>query len=208
MVKITKAFCSVMLIIALFITGFLLAEKHMLQNNIIRLDVVANSDNTSDQQIKLIVRDCVLACLGQAELAVVDDVDVAKRKIADILVLAEQSAKDVLKSTGCNDRVVVTFQKEEYDTQNYDGIHLPAGAYYSVRVEIGKGAGGTLWCVVYPTLYSSAGSMGPHNRKVFSGLDDGLNSVLFYEHGYRMRFFLLECIGNFEKFINNYNDIV
>ena len=59
MSKFIKFAWSSVLVIALFALGILLADKLWLRENVIRLRVVAASDDACDQENKLLVRDAI-----------------------------------------------------------------------------------------------------------------------------------------------------
>ena len=57
--------------------GTVIADRERLNEELIRLHVVANSDTAEDQNLKLLVRDAVITSLRQA-LADVQDTQQAK----------------------------------------------------------------------------------------------------------------------------------
>ena len=65
MKRIIKLFSLVAFISALFSFGSLLADKQEVQEHMIRLHVVANSDSKTDQNNKLAVRDAVCEFLKE-----------------------------------------------------------------------------------------------------------------------------------------------
>ena len=69
MKKILKFTAFAAMVLFLFFLGTLLADKYALRNNVIRLHVVANSDNSGDQKIKMEVKDAVVAYINEQLLA-------------------------------------------------------------------------------------------------------------------------------------------
>ena len=65
MKKIWKAATFFLLLGCLFWFGSILADRRTLDENIIRLHVVANSDSETDQRIKLAVKDAIVEELEQ-----------------------------------------------------------------------------------------------------------------------------------------------
>ena len=77
MKKLMKRVGLCLILVTLVWCGTLLADRQRLNEELIRLHVVANSDSREDQDIKLQVRDAVVNSLRQ-ELANVTDVEQAK----------------------------------------------------------------------------------------------------------------------------------
>ena len=82
--KLTKrvAFC-LMIAVLIFLSG-ILADRNVLHNSLIRLHVVANSDDPEDQAIKLQVRDAVVRSL-QSAMTDIADVEQAKAYLQENL---------------------------------------------------------------------------------------------------------------------------
>lgn len=171
----------------------------MLENNVIRLHVVAESNDSKDQNIKLAVRDALLEHLMVADFADLEDKGQAKRYLENNTVELELLANDVLQSMGYDKRARVSFQNEYFDTRHYDTFSLPSGVYDSLRVEIGSGGGENWWCVVFPALCAPASTQGFCDVAASAGFDKGLTETLSNDEGYEIRFFLLDLIGRFEN---------
>ena len=127
------------------------ARSQALSEGLVRLHVLAASDEPEEQRIKLAVRDSVLARLTP-ELEGVSDAAGARELIAsnldDIKAAAEAAAE--------GRPVTVTLSREYYPTRDYGSFALPAGSYESLRVVLGEGEGHNWWCVVFPPLCLSA----------------------------------------------------
>lgn len=114
---------------------------------IIRLHVIANSNQDFDQELKLKVRDRLLC-----EMEGKDSIDQARSYINANLSHMEDIAEDVIAHEGysysAKARLGVTFIPEK----SYDDITLPAGRYEALTVTIGSGKGHNWWCVIFPQL--------------------------------------------------------
>ncbi|MBR5295448.1 MAG: stage II sporulation protein R, partial [Clostridia bacterium] len=120
-------------------------------NSVIRIHVLANSNDALDQELKIKVRDRILDFAkenfseeydkDQAEKAI-------KEKLPEIISLSEKSLEDA----GCNDSVSATLSQEYYPTREYETLSLPAGEYLSLRVMIGEAKGENWWCVLFPPV--------------------------------------------------------
>lgn len=197
MKKLIKRVGICFLLSALVWCGALLADRERLNEELIRLHVVANSDSEEDQAIKLQVRDAVTQSL-QADLARVTDVEEAKVYLQDNLPKIQAVANDALEAAGFDGEAVVTLCKEAFDTRYYDTFTLPAGVYEALRITIGEGEGHNWWCVVFPSLCLPATSEGFEETAVGAGFSDTLTDTLTGED-YEVRFYLLDALGKLEN---------
>lgn len=119
--------------------------------HVIRLRVIANSDNPIDQAIKLDVRDRVLETLDPLLNGV------ATRKIAVQRIEALRGelgsvANAVLSAHHVDYRARVQLTTTQFPTKAYGTWVLPAGRYQALLITLGKGQGHNWWCVLYPSL--------------------------------------------------------
>lgn len=198
MKKCVKRVGFCLLLVSLVWCGTVLADREQLNEGLIRLHVVANSDSGEDQRIKLQVRDAVVESLRGA-MADVADVEQAKAYLQENLPKIQKVANETLGSLGCTETAVVSLCREAFDTRYYDTFSLPAGVYEALRITIGEGAGKNWWCVVFPTFCIPATTEGFHDVAAGAGFPDSLNSALTGEEGYEVRFFLLDALGELEK---------
>lgn len=173
----------------------LMGDRQTLNEELLRLHVVANSDNSQDQAIKLRVRDAVIESISE-DLAKIGDIETAKAYIRENLPKIQQAANAILVALGCEPTAQVTLQQEVFDTRVYDTFTLPAGVYESLRVTIGEGAGKNWWCVVFPTLCVPATSDGFEDVAAGAGFPDSLTKSL--EGEYEIRFYLLDLLGRWQ----------
>lgn len=190
------AFC--LLLTALVWCGTLIADRQRLNEELIRLHIVANSDSAEDQSLKLQVRDAVTESL-QKSLANVADVGQARAYIEDNLPKLQELANSVLRSAGCTEEAVVSLCREAFDTRYYDTFTLPAGVYEALRITIGEGTGKNWWCVVFPSLCIPATSDGFADAAAGAGFPDTLSGALSGDDGYEVRFFFLDALGKLEN---------
>ena len=176
-------------------------DRRVLHENLIRLHVVANSDTEQDQQLKLQVKDAVLQQLQQV-MEKMPDMETAKQYLQTNLEKLEQISNAALREAGSTERAVVTLAEETFPTREYDTFSLPSGVYESLRITIGEGEGKNWWCVVFPRLCISATSQDMQDTAVSAGFSDELAGTLAGQEEYRIRFFVLDCIGWIENFIH------
>ena len=185
-------------VIAACVWGWsILCDRQMLNEQLIRLHVVANSDSAQDQQIKLRVRDAVVESFSDA-MADFQDISQARAYIEENLPKIQKTANDALEALGCDCEAVVSLGQEVFGTRFYDTFKLPAGVYEALRITIGEGEGKNWWCVVFPTLCVPAASEDFEDVAAGAGFPDGLTAALEGKKGYEIRFYLLDLLGKLE----------
>ncbi len=164
------------------------------RNDVLRLHVVADSDSEQAQRLKLLVRDALLKKGKQVFDGSVTANDAVER-ITPQIAQMEQTAEQVLRENGCEDRVKITVQKEFFNTRCYEQFTMPAGIYTAVRVNIGQAQGHNWWCVMFPPLCLPAVSR-PEAESYFSKNE---KRVITASPQYEPRFKIVEVA---EKIIN------
>ena len=186
--------CAMLLILSLLIAGALdaLARERTLQKRILRLHVVANSDSEEDQEVKLLVRDAVLAAGNElfGGSVTADEAEAALAAHADDVNAA---AEAVLRGNGMDYGVETRLVTEYFPAREYGGLTLPAGRYEAIRIVLGEGAGQNWFCVMFPPLCLPAAS-GTETDAYF---DREEQKILRQEGGYEFRFLFAEALGRF-----------
>lgn len=200
-----KKFCCLVLAglcltAVLSVTG-LAAEYQVQKQNLIRLHVVAESDDAFDQKVKLLVRDAVIAAMEEP-VAACDSAQEAKEYLEEHLEELQTIANETLQLAGSEDTAVVTLCREAFPTREYDTFSLPSGVYNSLRVTIGEGRGRNWWCVVFPSFCYSAASESFADTAAGAGFSEPLRETLAGEEAYSFGFFFLDCIGKLENFFH------
>ena len=148
------------------------SRQQRLASGLIRLHVIAVSDEESEQALKLRVRDAVLRYL-RPRLASAADAEAARELLEQVLPGVKAAAERVSEGRP----VSVSLGPEDYPLRSYGGFRLPAGRYESLRVVLGDGAGHNWWCVVFPPLcLAAAGESGEEDEEwsVFSPAEQRL----------------------------------
>jgi len=162
------------------------SRQQHLASDLIRLHVIAVSDNEAEQALKLRVRGAVLGYLRPLLSSAAD--------AADAHALLEQAlpgVKAAAEAVSEGRTVAVTLGPEDYPLRRYGGFRLPAGRYESLRVTLGEGAGHNWWCVVFPTLCLEAAETEP----LQSALDEQDFALVAGGSGYDLRFWLVDAWG-------------
>ena len=198
MKRIVKIVVIILAAAILFCVGILVADKRTLQSQIIRMHVVADSDEDEDQAAKLAVRDAATDYLSE-KLNGITDIESVRQILSVNLDDLEEIANSTLTAVGSHDVASVTLARESFDKRIYDTFSLPAGIYESLRIQIGSGEGKNWWCVVFPAFCTPTDSRGFEAAAVSNGFNNGLAEALSNEPGNKYRFFILDCIGHIEK---------
>ncbi len=168
-------------------------QQAALSRELVRLHVVAVSDDAREQAVKLEVRDAVLAYL-EPRLDGAEDSAAAREIISDSLQGIAEAAAARADGRG----VTVTLARERFPLRRYDSFTLPAGEYDSLRVTLGAGEGRNWWCVVFPPLCTSAVSAEVLSEAMSR---DGY-AVITESEGYELRFRTLELWGELTEFLS------
>ncbi len=197
--KNARRLIAVLCLVAVFVyMGTLFSDKAQLQENLIRLHVVANSDSPHDQAVKLEVKDAVVSFVEE-NLVNTRTVEEARGLLKELLPQIQAVANTTLEKLGETKEAVVSFLEEAFPTKDYEGFSLPAGIYQALKVTIGEGAGQNWWCVVFPSLCIPADDF--HDTAVGAGFSQPLTDTLAREESYQVRFFFLELLGKLENWL-------
>ena len=191
--KIWELSLLIALCVSLLAGTWAQAQQEEISSGLVRLHVIAHSDDKAEQELKLRVRDEVLDYL-EPLLRDADSPGKARRIIAaelDGIALAAQSVSEGRK-------VQVRLGEEYYPTRDYGDFSLPAGRYTSLRVILGSGAGHNWWCVVFPPLCVSAAE----RREALDTMSDNVRGIIGGgSDSPAIRFRILELWGEFLEII-------
>lgn len=138
-----------------------------IRSDVLRLHVIANSDTSVDQNLKLRLRDYILQ-EGKDIFNGSINVENAVEKIEPVLPELEKSAKAFMNQAGFDYDVKISLSNEYFTTRTYETVTLPAGKYLALRVVIGSGEGHNWWCVMFPPMCVPAADKKDEIENVFS----------------------------------------
>lgn len=138
-----------------------------IRSDVLRLHVIANSDSSVDQNLKLRLRDYILE-EGEDIFDGSVNVENAVEKIEPKLSELEKSAETFVKNAGFDYDVKITLSNEYFTTRTYESVTLPAGKYLALRVVIGSGEGHNWWCVMFPPMCVPAADKKDEIENVFT----------------------------------------
>ena len=123
---------------------------------ILRLHVIANSDSAADQQVKLLVRDAVLALLPASRSA-----EEARAFLLGNGRLLLDTVESTLRENGFSYSAQLRLGTCAFPDRMYGDILYRAGDYDALRIVLGRGAGQNWWCVLFPPLCIVTGEREP-----------------------------------------------
>ena len=145
------------IIIMITILTFALVSKNVNANSImipeeaIRLRVLANSDSTYDQQVKLEVANEVqneIYDLLKDTTSINESRNIIKNNIPKI----ENAVEKVFKEKNYVNTFKVKYGYNYFPEKEFKGVKYSEGEYESVLVTLGEGKGKNWWCVLFPPL--------------------------------------------------------
>lgn len=178
---------------------FMEFEKSLdnIEENVLRLHIIANSDSEKDQSLKLIVRDGILSEYSDVfkNLDGIDEiVSTAKEHLSEI----EKTAEKIIRENGFFYDVSCEVVKMDFDKKDYESFTMPKGFYNALRIKIGKAEGKNWWCVMYPPLCIPATT----EIDLSEYLTEEEIDIITNPKRYEVRF---KCVEIYEKIIGQRN---
>ncbi len=188
-------FC--MLIFEMFMMGNVYSKNitNEISDKLLRMHILANSNDESDQNIKIKVRDFVIDDISMNDFS-------SKAEVVKNITQTEDKINEFLIKNGVRYGARVKIGDTKFKTKNYSDISIPAGNYQALKIILGAGEGENWWCVAYPPLCFTESVTGKIS-------DDGnikLNNILNKETyniiknnnvEYRIKFKTIELINSF-----------
>ena len=163
---------------------------------IIRLHVVAPSDEAEDQALKMQVKEAVAAKLEKL-LASAQNADEAERIISENkteIISAALSASE-------GENVELRFGTESFSYREGDGYALPSGEYKCLRLILGEGQGHNWWGVIFPQL-----TVEPQSAETALYYPDEKLRIIYDEDSVELRFRFLEILEKAGKSLGIFRD--
>ena len=198
MFKIIKIGILLTLMVFAFEAGKLWQDKCSLQDTLVRLHVVADSDSYEDQQLKQKVKDAIVAYITPY-MKNMDTREKALTFLGEHLEEIRIVGQQVLEEAGVSDDIKVLLGEKNFSTRDYDTFSLPAGVYQTLQVSIGSGEGKNWWCVAFPTLCLPTTTEEFADVAAAAGLNEEMTSTLIKDEEYELRFYFLDQLGKLEN---------
>lgn len=190
--------CGLILSLLFSIVSFS-GQCESISKKVFRLHIIANSDSVEDQELKLKVRNRILAQtkeLFDTADSKYDAQKITEENLNEII----QIAQDEIRTNGYTYPVSAKVTNMHFNTRRYDTVVLPAGRYDALRIEIGKAEGKNWWCVMFPPLCVSTAQ---ENKKLEDVLSDGELDLTQNETEYEFKFKVVEWFEEVKDFLCN-----
>ena len=145
--------------LTILITGVTAFAKDCddIRHDVLRLHIMANSDDQIDQQLKLSVRDEILDKTSYIFTNSESKQQAQKLASQDIDYIQDVAQNHVYE-LGYDYKVDTNIVSMYFNTRHYEDITMPAGVYDAIRITIGEGTGQNWWCVMFPPMCVPAAS--------------------------------------------------
>lgn len=120
-------------------------------SEIIRFHVIANSDSTEDQVLKMKVKEALTDSL-RPTLEQAKSKEEARILLKKKLNSMETLSNKIIKENGFTYTAKASLEQGYFPLKVYGDLSLPPGKYEAVRIELGSGVGQNWWCIMYPPL--------------------------------------------------------
>lgn len=155
LMRVFGVICAAALVLVTAVS-YISWQVNDIEDSVLRLHIVANSDSDEDQALKLKVRDEVVDRCGflfENCVSAEQSIKIAADNIGFIKYVAEQ----VITENGYNydaDCQVTqcSFPTKQYERPGDGVVSLPRGEYNALNIKIGAANGKNWWCVMYPPL--------------------------------------------------------
>ena len=155
LMRVFGVICAAALVLVTAVS-YISWQVNDIEDRVLRLHIVANSDSDEDQALKLKVRDEVVDRCGflfENCVSAEQSIKTAADNIGFIKYVAEQ----VITENGYNydaDCQVTqcSFPTKQYERPGDSVVSLPRGEYNALNIKIGAAKGKNWWCVMYPPL--------------------------------------------------------
>ena len=178
------------------------AKCNIISDKVLRLHVIANSDSTEDQNLKLKVRDSIIKFFANQNFKSREE---TKKFASDNLDKIRIISQNEILKNGFEYNVEAKVCKASFNTRVYDEISLPAGEYDSLKIIIGDGKGKNWWCVIFPPMCIPAAEKCNVDRKSYNeNFSREDKNVIENKDSYKIKFKVVELFESaresFSKF--------
>lgn len=143
-----KVILIISIVISLIITTSYISKTKEVDNKLVRIHIIANSDSEVDQEIKIKVKEKIEKYINDNYINQknIDEIlnNVRKDKIKIINI-----AKEI-----CSEKYDVRLEilTEKFPLKEYDDEIINQGEYNAIKIILGEGNGHNWWQAIYPKL--------------------------------------------------------
>lgn len=155
LMRVFGVICAAALVLVTAVS-YISWQVNDIEDSVLRLHIVANSDSDEDQALKLKVRDEVVDRCGflfENCVSAEQSIKTAADNIGFIKYVAEQVITENGYNYDADCRVTqCSFPTKQYERPGDSVVSLPRGEYNALNIKIGAAKGKNWWCVMYPPL--------------------------------------------------------
>lgn len=185
----------ILILVAVSATGvYAYNTNKNISEKIIRLHILGNSNNIFDQEIKYRIRDKVM-----------EKYDLKGENVQEQYKLIEKNLDNIkndvdtwLMELGVDYRCSVSLTKDVFPTKQYGNLKLPYGKYTALKIILGNGDGRNWWCVMFPPMCFTEGTVGMIDEESDQYLKENLSSgdySLITDSNVEIRFKIVEIFN-------------
>ena len=131
--------------------GNINTSKIEVPDEAIRFRVIASSNSSDDQRLKMKVKLEIEKELADI-LKDVKSFPSATTAISNNLKTIEDKVKTILKNENNMETFKINFGNNYFPEKEYNGIKYKEGKYNSLTITLGNGLGKNWWCILFPPL--------------------------------------------------------
>ena len=155
LMRVFGVICAAALVLVTAVS-YISWQVNDIEDSVLRLHIVANSDSDEDQALKLKVRDEVVDRCGflfENCVSAEQSIKTAADNIGFIKYVAEQVTTENGYNYDADCQVTqCSFPTKQYERPGDSVVSLPRGEYNALNIKIGAAKGKNWWCVMYPPL--------------------------------------------------------
>lgn len=122
----------IFIIIIIVIILLIAPEKEM------RIRVIANSDSSFDQRVKVeVAKHLKLVLLETRDLSII-----------------KEEVEYIIKKYNCDYSVLISYKDQKYDAKYIGNEIIPGGVYNTLLIELGESKGKNYWSMLYPEYFN------------------------------------------------------
>lgn len=144
-----KVFLFIMIFIFYISIGVVISKSKTINDNILRFHIIANSNSTYDQSVKMLLKDNLYDKYNKdfsSFKSKKEAIGFFERNSSEI----EKNANDFLNSIGYDKSVSLIITNDFFSNKKYNDITIPSGNYDAIKLKIGSAKGRNFFGVIFP----------------------------------------------------------